>query len=271
MGLVMVRPVSLSTATTPSRAAPRIATATATLTECRTAGIPAWMSTRTATAHLPLRRPAVPVRTATMTWRPAQTIARPTSTRTACRIALTRASTRTGMDTGWLEAQGDSCLGSDCDDTAAACIDNCGVDTDGDDIDDCADPCLDLDGDGYGQPGGSADACAGRDCSDTVFTCNVDCVTDVDADGMADCADTCIDMDGDGYGTGGAAGNTCVAEDCDDGYAACTEDCAGGCGCTAAGQFSLWPWHRRPAAAGFRGNPTLSWRTSSSALLVVTS
>jgi len=109
--------------------------------------------------------------------------------------------------------------------------DDCDGLTDGNDPD-CFPPCIDQDGDGYGDPG--APECLWgdkQDCDDgdpTVHPGNpreafCDNGKDDDCDGLIDvedwdCYSLCIDLDGDGYGSPGGDGcpNGSFLEDCDD-------------------------------------------------------
>jgi len=101
--------------------------------------------------------------------------------------------------------------GPDCDDGNPNCTTDCQTDLDADGIPLCADTCVDIDGDGYGNPGGSGNTCAGPDCNEGNPHCEADC-TDVDLDAFCvttDCDDTdpnnwiscasCVDADGDTY------------------------------------------------------------------------
>ncbi len=101
----------------------------------------------------------------------------------------------------------------------------CDQDTDGDSTADCIDGCIDVDGDGFGLPGGSGNTCTAADCSDSAPTCHSDCTSDLDNDSVIDCLDVCVDIDGDGYGIHGGVG-TCTGADCNEAAATCTTDCA---------------------------------------------
>jgi hypothetical protein len=97
----------------------------------------------------------------------------------------------------------------DCDDGSDLCTDDC-ADFDGDDVADCEDTCIDLDDDGYGNPGGAGDTCSGSDCDAWNPLCNVSCV-DGDADAAcppADCADD------DPSRPGAAEINDCADQQC---------------------------------------------------------
>jgi hypothetical protein len=123
------------------------------------------------------------------------------------------------------EPPGYAAVGGDCDDAHSSCTTDCTTDADLDGLGDCADTCIDLDGDNYGSAGGAGYSCLGFDCDDTVPSCTTDC-TDADGDDLRDCSDdSCIDGDGDGYGVAGGAGNTCIGADCDDAIGSCTTDC----------------------------------------------
>jgi hypothetical protein len=74
---------------------------------------------------------------------------------------------------------------------------------DGDTVVDCADTCLDADGDGYGSAGGAGNTCSGTDCDDA------------DADNWDACA-ACLDTDLDSYYVGCNAYTTRNGPDCDD-------------------------------------------------------
>ena len=93
------------------------------------------------------------------------------------------------------------CVTHDCDDAVPTCNTDCVTDIDSDGIYDCADTCLDTDGDGYGAPGGAGNTCTAADCDETNVNCTIDCT----------------DADGDAH---------CVTHDCDDTEAACTSDCS---------------------------------------------
>jgi len=99
-----------------------------------------------------------------------------------------------------LDADG-FCVTTDCDDNYATCITDCTTDVDADGVYDCADSCMDPDGDGYGEPGAAGFTCQGADCAEGNPLCNSDC-TDFDVDGF------------------------CVTSDCDDQVASCTDDCS---------------------------------------------
>ncbi|MCP3982191.1 MAG: hypothetical protein GY716_23025 [bacterium] len=90
------------------------------------------------------------------------------------------------------------CTDFDCDDSAAACTDNCDTDH--------PECCTDIDGDGF---------CLGVDCDDSVAACTERCEFPFE-----ECTTGCMDNDGDGL--------TVCAGDCDDGNANCTTDCTDG-------------------------------------------
>jgi hypothetical protein len=60
----------------------------------------------------------------------------------------------------------DTIKGPDCDDTVDTCTDDCATDVDTDGIPDCADTCIDADGDDYGSAGGAGNSCLGPDYDD---------------------------------------------------------------------------------------------------------
>jgi hypothetical protein len=92
-----------------------------------------------------------------------------------------------------------------------------------------ADPCTDLDLDGFGSR-----CVRGADCDDRASSCTTSCL-DSDQDGLPDCRDLCLDRDGDDYGQPLAAsgvigdGSVTVGECTVDGATACELDvpCAG--------------------------------------------
>ncbi len=109
-----------------------------------------------------------------------------------------------------------------CGAAATACPQPCTEDIDDDELcDPTDDPCVDVDGDGYGVGA----ACLGPDCNDAVATCTTDCESDfngADGNGIPDCEEaTCLDLDRDGFGLG----DGCTATDCNDTESACTTDC----------------------------------------------
>lgn len=129
----------------------------------------------------------------------------------------------------------------DCDDANENCTTDCTTDADVDTIPDCADTCIDIDGDSYGTAGGSGDTCLGTDCNDAAGTVNpgateacngIDDNCDNILDGVAVENDTCITGTSCGY-----YGNACTAvQSCMNGV--CT-DCPTGstgippnCDCT---------------------------------------
>jgi len=63
----------------------------------------------------------------------------------------------------------------DCNDALATCVSDCTTDADADGALDCADGCVDVDGDGYGRQGGMAVTCLGNDCDDDPAACGVAC------------------------------------------------------------------------------------------------
>jgi hypothetical protein len=112
--------------------------------------------------------------------------------------------------------------------------------TDPDALGDACDPCIDVDGDGFGQADTNRAQCSGGtavDCDDTanntadpdadnICGSNDNCPavanssqTNSDADAFGDACDACIDADGDGWGRGGTDPTQCLngpAVDCDD-------------------------------------------------------
>lgn len=71
-------------------------------------------------------------------------------------------------------------------------------------------PCVDSDGDGFGDPGHPEDNCPDDNCP-SVYNPGQE---DVDLDGIGDVCDTCIDTDNDGYGNPGYPANTCQTDNC---------------------------------------------------------
>lgn len=107
-----------------------------------------------------------------------------------------------------------------------------GSDFDEDGIVNVSDPCTDVDGDGFGDPGFRQSTCARDNCPEASNpdqadrdgdgfgdVCDVCPETfdppqiDRDRDGIGDSCDSCIDVDGDGRGTGGGGcpGDNCPA------------------------------------------------------------
>jgi cysteine-rich repeat protein len=133
---------------------------------------------------------------------------------------------RDGDMYGTAGGAGNTCLGTDCNDQAATCLDNnCGPNLDMDGVPDCADTCIDRDGDMRGTAGGAGNTCIGTDCDDMAATCTTNCTTDADTDSTPDCRDTCLDGDDDNYGVAGGGGNTCTGTDCNDTIGTCTTNC----------------------------------------------
>ncbi len=132
------------------------------------------------------------------------------------------------------------CVTSDCDDTVPTCTGDCATDSDGDGLADCADRCLDADGDLYGGAGGAGNSCLGPDCDDGSAGVNPGsaeiCGNGIDenCDGVDDtCPQECDDLDGDGFAVCDgvcepAAGDVCG--DCDDTNRNCATDCTDGDG-----------------------------------------
>jgi hypothetical protein len=107
------------------------------------------------------------------------------------------------------------------------------ADLDGDGIPDQSDPCVDRDGDGYGEAGYPSTTCPLDNCPATANTqqedrdgdevgdacdncgdqTNVD-QTDGDGDGEGDACDACTDTDHDGRGNPGYPSNTCAPDNC---------------------------------------------------------
>ena len=141
---------------------------------------------------------------------------------------------------------GDNCPGHSNNDQA---------DGDGDELGDVCDPCTDLDGDGFGNPGFPQNVCPVDNCpsvanpfqgdvdadgvgdvcdfcmydpyndADLDFLCgdvdNCDWVpnpnqADADGDDVGDVCDPCTDMDGDSYGNPGFPANYCATDNCPD-------------------------------------------------------
>lgn len=129
-----------------------------------------------------------------------------------------------GADCADSDADG-FCPPADCDDEKPLCTDDCS-DSDDDGTADCDDPCVDVDGDGYGNP--ASDRCTRgptADCDDSTDVCATDC-SDSDDDGTADCRDACVDVDGDGYGDPNLGHPGLSHPDCDgDGTADAYADC----------------------------------------------
>jgi len=111
---------------------------------------------------------------------------------------------------------------------SASCINDSDIAPGGapapDGLQDCEDPCTDLDGDGYGSNdevnGILPMSCpvTGSILDNCPYVSNPG-QADADGDGEGDACDACTDNDGDGYGVG-----ACPA-DCDDTEADCNVDC----------------------------------------------
>jgi len=71
-------------------------------------------------------------------------------------------------------------------------------------------PCVDSDGDSFGDPDHPEDNCLDDNCP---WVYNPD-QQDADADGLGDVCDSCMDGDGDGYGNPGYPENTCPVDNC---------------------------------------------------------
>jgi hypothetical protein len=84
------------------------------------------------------------------------------------------------------------------------------ADADGDHVGDACDPCTDLDGDGFGDPGFPANTCGLDNCPGTP---NAD-QSDQDHDGIGDLCDPCNDVDGDGFGVSAGFPQTCGLDNC---------------------------------------------------------
>jgi PKD repeat protein len=152
----------------------------------------------------------------------------------------------TDIDSDVVCDAGDNCPGHSNNDQA---------DGDGDDLGDVCDPCTDLDGDGFGNPGFPHNVCPVDNCPsvanpfqgdvdddgvgdvcdfcmydpyndpDFDFICgdvdNCDWLpnpdqADADVDEIGDVCDPCTDMDGDGYGNPGFPANYCATDNCPD-------------------------------------------------------
>src|SRR5262249_4969231 len=106
-------------------------------------------------------------------------------------------------------------------------------DHDRDGVPDADDPCTDVDGDGYGDPGYPANTCPTDNCPRVANPGQADADADGlggasnlcpdtydpaqkddDHDGLGDACDTCIDSDRDGLGLPGGAGSTCPPDNC---------------------------------------------------------
>jgi hypothetical protein len=83
-------------------------------------------------------------------------------------------------------------------------------DYDGDGIGYVCDTCVDMDADGYGNPGFVVNTCPNDNCP-SIY--NPD-QADRDNDGIGDSCDACTDSDGDGFGNPGYPYNTCATDNC---------------------------------------------------------
>jgi hypothetical protein len=71
-------------------------------------------------------------------------------------------------------------------------------------------PCVDSDGDAYGDPGHPENICETDNCPENYNPSQCD----FEGDGIGDACDECTDLDGDGYGDPGFAANVCPEDNC---------------------------------------------------------
>ncbi len=84
------------------------------------------------------------------------------------------------------------------------------VDIDFDQIPDACDNCIDIDGDGFGDPGFVQNVCLTDNCPGVSNPTQAD----TDFDGIGDACDPCTDTDGDGWGDPGFPNPGCGTDNC---------------------------------------------------------
>jgi len=141
------------------------------------------------------------------------------------------------------------CVTHDCDDAVPTCDTDCVTDIDLDGVYDCADGCLDFDGDGHGSPGGAGDSCAGADCDEANVNCTTDC-TDADTDSYCVTSD-CDDADPDTH-PGASEINDGLDNHCpgDHGYGA-VDEISGLCGFDNPADGDEFSWVPQPGATSY--------------------